>query len=153
MFTCSCVRVVVCVLRCACGDFGVTRMSGVVRRHASVLSGCACSPFSMYPGRSAVSDPREARPWLARVAHTLSCCRCVGWAHGTRRGEGSREPYRRWVLIYCLLSILHCKKIRLVTGRVRTTGSYAVTRSSNKASNESNFEFGFCFWLVTTKPG
>ena len=56
--SCMCVRlvsmrVVVCVARgglsrgvcCGCG---VTRMSGAVRRHASVLSGYACSPLLLY---------------------------------------------------------------------------------------------------------
>ena len=55
-----------------------------------VLSGCVRAPFSMYPGRSAVSDPREARPWPGSSGAYADGCRRAGWAHGTRRGEGSR---------------------------------------------------------------
>ena len=70
-------RVSRCVLRegglsrgvcCGCG---VSRVSDVVRRRVSVLSMCmpmfmsmcACHLYVIYPGRSAVSDPHEARPW------------------------------------------------------------------------------------------
>ena len=73
MFSCSCpcVRVVAASGRRVRGGCGVSRMSGVVRRHASVLCGgpcvwyvCVCvSLLSSPPGRSAVSDPCEARPW------------------------------------------------------------------------------------------
>ena len=54
------------------------------------LSVCASSPSSL-PGRPSVIGPREARPWPGSSARTLYGCKAREWAHGTRRGEGSRE--------------------------------------------------------------
>jgi hypothetical protein len=56
-----------CMCACSYCGCGVSRVSDVVRRRASAsmsMRGCVrASLLSSLPGRSAVSDPREARPW------------------------------------------------------------------------------------------
>ena len=83
-------RVVVCVARGgvsrgACCGFGASRVSGVIRRHASVLSVCM-HPFLSFSsvGQPSVTPVRQG-PGQARVMRERSCR--VSTRDAARRGQ------------------------------------------------------------------
>ena len=96
----------------ACCGCGASRMSGVIRRRASMP---VCVHASLPPsllGRPSVIGYREARPCQARVVRTLYSCEARRWVHGTQRGEGSCARCVRTMRIM-LCYVMLCPRARL----------------------------------------